>query len=56
MSRLSIACVFVLSCVGCRCCDHERHTHRPRSLDISVTASYQYCEDGAVSVTVNNRK
>lgn len=51
MSRMPIIGLFVLSffCVGCRC--YERNTPRPRPIEVSVTASYQY-EDGAVSVTV----
>ena len=51
MPRMSIIGLFVLSffCVGCRC--YERNTPRPRPIEVSVTASYQY-EDGAVSVTV----
>ena len=52
MPRMSIIGLFVLSfwSVGCRCYD-MRNTPRPRPIEISVTASYQY-EDGAVSVTI----
>ncbi len=50
MLRLQVACLLVLSSIGCRSVPRNCPSP-PKPIEVSVSATYAY-EDGAVSVTI----